>query len=137
MESVNLQSVVKASSPKASSVAVSPVDVAVGKVELESGSTGKVLPLVEKELQGLSETRNKIEETVSELNSFVQNIQRGIQFSVHEETGRSIVTVTDKETGQEIRKFPSDQVLAIAAHIAEARAVPEAAGLGLMINGKA
>ncbi|MEW4982897.1 MAG: flagellar protein FlaG [Cycloclasticus sp.] len=136
METVNLQSVLKAVSSKAPSVAVSPADVAVSKVKLESEVAGKVLPLAN-ELNESQDVQKKLEETVSDLNSFVQSIQRGIQFSVHEETGRSVITITDRETGQEIRKFPSDQVLAIAEHISETLAVADERGVGLLVNGKA
>ena len=136
METVHLQSVVKAASPKTSSVAVSPEDVAVRKQEQGPANIGKALPLANL-LDGSVSTKEKVEEAVSELNSFVQSIQRGIQFTVHEETGRSIITVTDKETGEEIRKFPSDQVLSIAEQIAETLAVPQERAVGLLVNGKA
>lgn len=132
METVNLvQTGVKASAPSSSAVAVSPGDVVTNKQELVP--TGNVLPNnVEAEA-----SKQKIEDTVKELNSFVQNIQRGIQFSVHEETGRSIVTITDKDTGEEIRKFPSEEVLAIAAQISETLAVPDDRAVGLFVNGSA
>lgn len=81
--------------------------------------------------------KEAIEEKVSELNSFVQNIQRGIQFSVHEETGRSVITITDIDTGEEIRRFPSEQMLLISSKISESLAVPSEKGLGLMVNSKA
>ena len=78
--------------------------------------------------------RKKVEETVSDLNDFVQNIRRGIQFSVHENTGRSIITVTDKDTGDVIRSFPSEDVLAMAAYLAENKVQAEDAARGLLVN---
>lgn len=140
MDTLSLQSVVKAASPKASSVAIAS-EVAVK--EDKSVNSGKVLSLENRLESVINEptqpllAKDKVEKTVSELNSFVQNIQRGIQFSVHEETGRSVITVTDKETGDEIRKFPSDQLLIIAEHLAEQLAVPNEWGVGLLVNGKA
>ncbi len=136
METVNLQSVLKAVSPKEPSVAVSPSRTVLGKENLMSDAGGNVLPLGN-ELKEAPAAQEKIEETVSELNSYVQNIQRGIQFTVHEETGRSVITITDTKTGEEIRKFPSDQVLAMAAQISETLAVPDEKGVGLLVNGKA
>ncbi len=136
METVNLQSVLKAVSSKAPSVAVLPADTVSSNVELEPDVAGKVLPLDNK-LKEADDLQSKLEDTVSDLNSFVQSIQRGIQFSVHEETGRSVITITDTETGQEIRKFPSDQVLAIAEQISETLAVAGERGVGLLVNGKA
>ena len=136
METVNLQSVVKAVALKAPSVAVLPADVAASKVRSDVEVSGKVLPL-ETASNELTKPKDAIESAVSDLNSFVQSIQRGIQFSVHEETGRSIITITDKETGEEIRRLPSDQVLAIVAHISETLAVAGERGVGLLVNGKA
>jgi flagellar protein FlaG len=140
METVNLQSVVKGNIPKPSPVAVSPGNTTESDVSLNSVGTqvaGNVVPPVQVSITDALQQRDKVEQTVNKLNSFVQNIQRGIQFSVQEETGRSIITITDTETGEEIRRIPSDQALAIAAHISETLAVPEEARLGLLVNDKA
>lgn len=140
MESVIIQSVVKANTPKPSAVAVSPENTTASTAKGHtpvSQLAGNSLPSVNDAPTQVLQEKQKIEETVSELNSFVQNIQRGIQFSVQEETGRSIITITDKDTGEEIRRFPSEQALSIAAQIAETLAVPDEASLGLLVNGKA
>lgn len=133
METVHIQSVGKAVSPKAPSARVPPTDVAESQTMLDLAKSGKDIPPAEKSTQ----TKDEIEKTVSALNSFVQSIQRGIQFSLHEETGRSVITITDRETGEEIRKFPSDQVLAIAEHIAETRSIPDENLRGVLVNRRA
>jgi len=134
METTNLQSMAKlavANTPAVSNASVIP----------EETNSGKVLPLKETEakpeLSDKADSQDVINKKVSELNSFVQNIQRSVEFSVHEETGRSIITVRDKDTGDEIRRFPSEEILNFAAHIAETLAVPEERGVGMLINGKA
>jgi len=134
METTNLQSMAKlavANTPAVSNASAMP----------EEANSGKVLPLKETEakpeLSGKADSQDVINKKVSELNSFVQNIQRSVEFSVHEETGRSIITVRDKDTGDEIRRFPSEQLLNLAAHIAETLAIPEERGVGMLINGKA
>jgi flagellar protein FlaG len=138
METVNIQLAVKGNIPSTPRVSMPSVDTFASKVKPESEVAGKILPSVNtKELEVSPKTQDEIEAVVSELNSFVQNIQRNIQFSVHEKTGHSIVTVSDRETGEEIRQFPSEQALAIAVHIAETLAVPGEIGLGLIVNGKA
>ncbi len=40
-----------------------------------------------------------------------------LQFSVHEASGETIVTVTDEDTGKVIREIPSSEVLQLAAKI--------------------
>ncbi|OUR82825.1 hypothetical protein A9Q82_05000 [Cycloclasticus sp. 46_120_T64] len=135
MEAGKIQPVVKAvttpEQPKR--VAVSPLDIASSVDKKDVKSLGKVAESIQLE----PESREAIEEKVSELNSFVQNIQRGIQFTLQEETGRSIITVIDRETGEEIRKFPSDQILALAEHFSETVAMVSDNNLGLLVNGKA
>ena len=133
METVHIQSVGKAVSPKAPSASVPPTDVAESQTLLDLAKSGKDVPPAKESTQ----TKDEIEKTVSALNSFVQSIQRGIQFSLHEETGRSVITITDRETGEEIRKFPSDQVLAIAEHIAETRSIPDENLRGVLVNRRA
>jgi flagellar protein FlaG len=68
-------------------------------------------------------TKQKPEEVlataVSNINNHIQNIQRSLQFTVDEASGKDVVTVLDKETEEVIRQFPSDEVLAIARQLAE------------------
>mgnify|MGYP003384680051 CR=1 FL=1 len=132
METLNLvSSAAKAVTSKASNVTVSTDSVIAQKVSNQSMG-GQALP---EEVSGSqSSATQKIEETVSDLNSFVQNVQRSIQFSVHDDTGRSVITVTDKESGDVIRTFPSEDVLAMAAYLAENKAQSEDAARGLLVN---
>ena len=57
------------------------------------------------------------------LNQIQQNINImhnvSLQFSMHEATGRTMVNVTDQETGKLIRQIPPEQVLDLAAKIDE------------------
>jgi len=135
METINLaKTEVKTNTP---TVAM-PSDKAVSQ-PIGVETSGKLLPnsaegdLTSQPLASYGSTK-EIETTVKVLNNYIQNIQRGIEFSIHEETGREFVIVTDKSTGEEIRQFPSDEVLAISAKVAEMLAVPEERALGLFIS---
>jgi len=139
MEASNLvNTMVKALEPKASSVSVSSIEgvqTELAELEQQQPFAGKVLPQEQVEIAGSG--KEAIEEKVSELNSFVQNIQRGIQFSVDEDSGNSVITVTDRETGDVIRTFPSEEMLAISAQLNENLAMQDDAGRGLLVNAKA
>jgi len=142
METINLvNTMAKALEPKASSVAVSVAIPSAERVETKLTElnqptfAGQVLP--PEQVEGKGSEKDVIEEKVSELNSFVQNIQRGIQFSVDEDSGNSVITVTDKETGDVIRTFPSEEMLAISAQLNESLATQDGAGRGLLVNAKA
>lgn len=57
------------------------------------------------------------------LNEVQQEIQMmrnvGLQFSVHEPTGRTVVKVVDKETENLIREIPPEEFLNLAARLDE------------------
>ncbi len=61
----------------------------------------------------------KMRGAINSLNASVQNIQRGIEFSIDEESGRSIVKVVDRETGDVIRQLPAEDALEISRYIKE------------------
>ena len=73
---------------------------------------------------GSSQTEEHIEQTAQnievvrkaaeELNEFARQIQTSLKFSVDEVSGRSIITVTDSQTGDVIRQIPAKEILAVA-----------------------
>ncbi len=68
------------------------------------------------------EEKQRLENVVTFLNEQIKNSRRSLQFSVDDATGRDVITVSDVETGQEIRKIPSEEVLQMAQHLAEVMA---------------
>lgn len=95
------------------------------------GSQGKGLPeggnTVPPEASSAAPKPQQLDDAVSNINEFVQNLSRSLQFSVDEASGRTIVKVTDSDTGDLIRQIPSDEILAISRAIAES--MGEADGL--------
>ena len=61
-------------------------------------------------------------DAVKDLNGFAEKIQTNLNFSVDEGSGRSVITVTDKQTGDVIRQIPAKEVLAVANLIRESTA---------------
>ncbi|NOY62779.1 MAG: flagellar protein FlaG [Gammaproteobacteria bacterium] len=61
--------------------------------------------------QTVSETA--LTEAIATMNERVQFVQRNIEFSVDEESGRTIVRVRDSETGDIIRQMPPEELLAV------------------------
>lgn len=61
-------------------------------------------PVSEKELQ----------EAVGRIKDFIEPINDSIQFSLDEDTGRTIVKVIDLQTKEVLRQIPSEEVLNIA-----------------------
>jgi flagellar protein FlaG len=137
METVNLVNTTvnrpenRSQSP-AVTVTVDKTQIAADSVRQNDASGGNNVP--EQARQNQPKTEKLVQESVSELNDFVQKIQRSLQFSVNEATGRTIISVKDTVTGEEIRTIPSEELIAIAEYLAETMAVSEEAGRGLLMN---
>jgi len=60
--------------------------------------------------------KERLEQAVSDINDYVQTVNRELQFRVDEvlPLGRSVVTVIDADTDETIREFPSEEALALA-----------------------
>ncbi len=61
--------------------------------------------------------QKRLEDSVSRLAAHVQSIQRDLQFTVDETSGRMVITVLDSNTDEVIRQIPSEEVLALAKNI--------------------
>ena len=60
-----------------------------------------------------------VEIAVTEINDYVQSVQRDLQFFVDEDSGVTVVRVRDKETGDLIRQIPEDIFLNLAQKLKE------------------
>jgi flagellar protein FlaG len=71
-------------------------------------------------LQARSEVRREdLDEAVSQLNDFVQNVQRDLQFEVDNDLGQTIVRVVDQQTQEVIRQIPDEVALRLAEKLQE------------------
>ena len=61
--------------------------------------------------------REALDEAVSQLNDFVQNVQRDLQFEVNNELGQTIVRVVDQQTQEVIRQIPDEVALRLAENL--------------------
>ena len=60
-----------------------------------------------------------LESEVEKVNEFVQSIQRDLQFTVDKELERTVIKVTDSESGEIIRQIPEDIFLELARRLKE------------------
>lgn len=75
------------------------------------------------------ESREILEDAVSRLREFVQPINDSIQFTLDEDTGRTVVKVIDLQTQEVLRQIPSEEALTIAKALDKLQ--------GLLIQNKA
>jgi flagellar protein FlaG len=52
-----------------------------------------------------------LEQTITQLNDYVQSIQRELQFSIDEESGDTIVKVIEKATNEVVRQIPAEDLM--------------------------
>ena len=62
---------------------------------------------------------DRINRIAEAMDSYVQSIQHGLKIKVHEGTGKIMVQVTSKDTGEVIREIPPEKLLDLAARIEE------------------
>ncbi len=55
-----------------------------------------------------------IDQAVRDINTYLQKVQRNLEFSVDKETNRVVVKVIDAESGEVVRQIPAESVLAMA-----------------------
>ena len=67
--------------------------------------------------------RSELELAVSEMNEVAQAADRDIAFQLDDDSGRVVVSVTDRASGDVIRQIPSDEALELAAHLSDARSL--------------
>jgi flagellar protein FlaG len=82
----------------------------------------------------------EVEKAVVKLNDFAQSVSRQLQFSVDEESGKTIVKVIDAETGETIRDIPPEEIIRMQNRLREASERflnKEDAGVSLLFHGKA
>lgn len=67
--------------------------------------------------------REQLEAAVSDMQDFVQSVQRNINFRVDDDSGRVVVNVTERDSGEVIRQIPSEEALRLAENLAEIRSL--------------
>ncbi len=67
--------------------------------------------------QSSKPTPAQLQEAVSQINDFIQTVQRDVAFSVDEGSGHTVIKVIDSESGKLVRQIPNEEVLAMASHL--------------------
>jgi flagellar protein FlaG len=65
-------------------------------------------------------TAQQLDKVAQQLQDFVGDMNRGLQFSVDKNSGRDVIKVVDKESGDLIKQYPSEEVLSLVAKLSEA-----------------
>ena len=88
----------------------------------------QTLAIAEIHAKQVEMSRDELESVVSQLQDYVQSIQRDMKFQIDDATGRVIVQVIDSHSQEVVRQIPSEEMLAIARHLADSIENNEAKG---------
>ena len=58
-----------------------------------------------------------VKRAARQLETFMQSMNRYLEFRVDQDSGRTVVTVKDKTTGETIRQIPSEEVMRLAQNL--------------------
>jgi len=58
-------------------------------------------------------THEEVEVALVEVNAFVQSMQRNLSFTIDDQLGQEIISVTDAETQEVIRQIPSEELVVL------------------------
>lgn len=88
---------------------------AVSKVDIKlPGATGTV------DAQDKDANNDvNLKKAVDDLNGFIQNTHRDLQFSIDEDSGTMVVRVIDSKSEKVIRQIPNEETLRLARSLAE------------------
>lgn len=65
--------------------------------------------------------QQRLADAISELKGFVQNIQRNLEFTVDDDSGRTVIKVIDSESKEIIRQIPPEEVVQLARTLEHAK----------------
>ena len=74
-------------------------------------------------------TQAAVAAAVQSANAYVQSVSSSLQFSLDQDSGRTVVRMIDTQTEEVLRQFPSEEMLAISKSIDRMQ--------GLLINREA
>ncbi len=64
--------------------------------------------------QRQDQQKEQVQQAVSKLNDYIQSVQRDLQFSLDDASGKVIVKVVDRNTNEVVRQIPDEVALDLA-----------------------
>jgi flagellar protein FlaG len=115
----------------------STLPAARGSVAIDSNTPASTPPVENKEVAAAKQVTapsasvkdDALDKAVSDINKFLKPINSSIEFSIDQESGRTLVKVIDTDTKDVLRQFPSKEALAISQELGKLQ--------GLLVREKA
>lgn len=108
---------ISASLPAAPSAkpAAAPAILGTSSIDTTSVESGSTTHLTGSPASDVAKpSRQQVDQAMEKMRGALPSVARNLQFSVDEETGRSVVKIVDSSTDEVIRQMPSEELLMIA-----------------------
>lgn len=92
-------------------------------------STATTTSIAGSRIGGTAESAEQLKQAVQKIQGTVNNLAQNLQFSIDEDTGKTIIKVMDVHTEEVIRQIPTEEAVEIARTLDKVQ--------GLLFNGKA
>ncbi len=86
-----------------------------------------------KKAEESKEPEQTLDDAVKQLNSYVQSINRNLEFNIDNDSGKTVVKVFDSETEQLIRQIPNEEALSMTKQLADSL-ISESGESGLLLT---
>lgn len=97
---------------------VRPISAGLPNIVSDAGSTSGVAQISTNQSSPLQQpSPEQLKNAVDVINLVMKHSNNNLQFSVDNDTNRTVVKMVDTETGELIRQFPSEETLAISREI--------------------
>ncbi|MEH6478952.1 MULTISPECIES: flagellar protein FlaG [Pseudoalteromonas] len=67
--------------------------------------------------------REQLEQMAQQLQDFMGEMNRSLQFKVDEDSGRDVIKVLDKDSGEVIKQYPSEEVLSLVSKLSKSAGI--------------
>jgi len=64
-------------------------------------------------------TPTQLDKVAQQLQDFVGEMNRGLEFTVDKDSGRDVIKVIDKNSGDLVKQYPSEEVLTLVAKLSD------------------
>ncbi|MBA6340527.1 flagellar protein FlaG [Colwellia sp. MB02u-10] len=100
---------------------------ALHKAEAENDLAKNTARIEEQSKSSISEASNtpamtpkQLEKVAQQLQDFMGEMNRSLEFLVDKDSGRDVIKVLDKSTGDLVKQYPSEEVLGIISKLSNA-----------------
>ena len=100
---------------------------ALHKAEAENDLAKNTAPIEEQSKSNTSEasktpamTPKQLDKVAQQLQDFMGEMNRSLEFLVDKDSGRDVIKVLDKSTGDLVKQYPSEEVLGIISKLSNA-----------------